>query len=144
MVVFSVSLQFIHKQGDQISFFENIAQNVAQPIFSTILTFSLEIMRSNIGASAIIFKKLPKENIHPMGENSPNLVALHHKLPRRLDGISSALVLIVRKIPFIASAPANQYLSLVILKGLPGANGLLQVGEYALTHEPGMWRESDV
>jgi hypothetical protein len=30
----------------------------------------------NIWSTPVIFKKLPKENNHPMGENSPNPVTL--------------------------------------------------------------------
>jgi hypothetical protein len=52
--------------------FEKIGQNIARPFFVKINTEHLS--RKKVAqkiATSVIFKKLPKENNRPMGENSP-------------------------------------------------------------------------
>jgi hypothetical protein len=57
---------------------ENVAQNDAQSVFrdNRYVTFTVEKSGPFIGATFVIFSKLPKVNSHPIGENSPNLVTL--------------------------------------------------------------------
>jgi hypothetical protein len=52
---------------------EKIAQKVAQPVFGqTFLTFTVEISSPKMWVIYVIFKKVPKVNTLPIGENSPN------------------------------------------------------------------------
>jgi hypothetical protein len=55
---------------------EKIAQNVAQPVFAQIDTKPLSWKKLPKYITSVIFKQLPKVNIHPMGKSSPNLVTL--------------------------------------------------------------------
>jgi hypothetical protein len=69
--------------------FEKIAQNVAQNVFcqNQCITSTEGKGAPKIGASSVIFKKMPKVNNHPMGEYSPNLVTLIGSIIFVLEGI---------------------------------------------------------
>jgi hypothetical protein len=56
---------------------KNIAQKVAQCIFAKLM-HNLYHGKSSpkMWVTSVIFKKLPKVNNYPLGENSPNLVTL--------------------------------------------------------------------
>jgi hypothetical protein len=55
-----------------------LPKKVAQPDVCQSQNISVTVEKSSPKTLAAfeIFKKLPKENYHPTGENSPNLVAL--------------------------------------------------------------------
>jgi hypothetical protein len=57
---------------------ERIAQIVVQAVFgrNENIKYTAEISSPIVLAISVICKKLPKENSHPTGENSPNPVTL--------------------------------------------------------------------
>jgi hypothetical protein len=56
---------------------KKVAQNVAQPIISPILTHYFHCEKTAKKFRPLTsFKKVPKENTRPIGENSPNFVTL--------------------------------------------------------------------
>jgi hypothetical protein len=57
-----------------MSFLKKIAQNVAQN--TTLVKINAQRRSTKMWATSIIFGKLPKENNHPLGENSSDLVTL--------------------------------------------------------------------
>jgi hypothetical protein len=68
---------FDRGRGDQMSFVEKIAQNVAQPFLSK-LTHNLNCGKKQptMWATSVFKKTLSRVNNHPSGENSPDLVTL--------------------------------------------------------------------
>jgi hypothetical protein len=58
---------------------EKVAQNIAQTIFcqNLYITGAVEKRSPDTRVTSVIFKPLPKENNHPLGEFSPNLVTLY-------------------------------------------------------------------
>jgi hypothetical protein len=60
--------------------YENITQKCSPTHFLSNLNINISLnvvtSKPNVWASAVIFINPPKENNHPMGENSPNLVTL--------------------------------------------------------------------
>jgi hypothetical protein len=57
---------------------EKVAQNVAQSIFceNYYKTFTVEKVSQLFGLLQSFSQNVPKENSHPRGENSPNMVTL--------------------------------------------------------------------
>jgi hypothetical protein len=66
-------------QGDQVRFLKKSAQSVAQRILCLNYYRTSLVVKSSakLCSPFVIYKNLPKENNHPTGKNSPNLVTLN-------------------------------------------------------------------
>jgi hypothetical protein len=63
--------------GRSDEFLKKVAQNVAQPIFlSKLIAVTVGNSSPSICATSVIFKRQPKVNNRPLGQNWPNLVTL--------------------------------------------------------------------